>query len=68
MDNKQEPVIIFEDLNAENEEEAPQTKKGGPIKKGFYSNYTHFITIPLIGQDLTTKLMSLNVCFLPTLF
>lgn len=59
MDTNEDPTQYFEDLTLENEEAQP-TKKG-PVRRGFFSSYTHFITIPLLGEEIKPKMLSFNV-------
>jgi hypothetical protein len=47
---------ITNEVEPENQE---KTKKSAP--KGFYSNYTHFVSIPLISEKLKTDLRAFNV-------
>lgn len=62
MQNTEDPTQYFEDIANEKEEEAaPQPKKGAPAKKGFFTNYTHFISIPLLGEDLKQKVLTFGV-------
>jgi len=61
METKEDPTQYFEDLTAENEEGSQPTKKVGLPRKGHYSNYTHFISIPLIGEEIKAKILSFEV-------
>ncbi len=59
MEVKEVSNELFEDLTI-NEEEFQGTK-GGPPRKGFYSSYTHFISIPLLGESINGEFASLQV-------
>jgi hypothetical protein len=50
----------YEDLTIENDEETQPSKKQSPARKGFYTSYTHFITIPILGEEIKEKIVSLN--------
>jgi hypothetical protein len=61
MESTQETSQYFEDITTENEPEPQPTKKGAPQRRGFYSTYTHFVSIPLLGEDIKAKFLALDV-------
>jgi len=61
MEAKEESSQYFEDLTAEPEEEAQTSKKPGLPRKGHFSNYTHFISIPLLSEDIQPQITSFQV-------
>ena len=61
MEQKSTSTKYFADLSADNEQEVQTNKKAGQVRRGFYSSYTHFITIPLLGENIKKEILSLNV-------
>ncbi len=64
MESAQETSQYFEDITTETEQEPQPLKKGAPQRRGFYSTYTHFISIPLLGEDIKAKFLALDVFFM----
>jgi len=50
----------YEDFNAETEGEAKNVNKKTPTQ-GFYTSYTHFVSIPLVGEKIKENLQYFGV-------